>query len=178
MPNLYKKFLSNDFLIKHSNFPSLWMPERKRQLLCWLQKSWRRSWVPPKSDGMPKGAKNSWKGNLKPQTRKNWEVLSWEAFLLLLLNLFPQVAFWPSWGEGPTPGPSPSWMAHSLHLLLLLLDCQRKVKVWMHRLLPRHHLASTTTTSPSSTTAKPTPTAGSRPLGGFDYYSLAYADSD
>ena len=37
---------------------------------------------------------------------------------------------------------------------------------------------STTTTSPSSTTAKPTPAAGSRPLGGFDYYSLAYADSD
>ena len=35
---------------------------------------------------------------------------------------------------------------------------------------------STTTTSPSTTTAKPA--AGSRPLGGFDYYSLAYADSD
>ena len=93
---------------------------------------------------MPEGAKNSWRGNLKPQASKSWELLWWEAFLLLLLNLFLQVALSPSWGEGPTPGPSHSWMAHSLHLPLLLLDSQRKVKVMMgktvlHRLLPRHH---------------------------------------
>ena len=36
--------------------------------------------------------------------------------------------------------------------------------------------SSTTATSPSSTTAEPA--KGSRPLGGFDYYSLAYPDSD
>ena len=39
-------------------------------------------------------------------------------------------------------------------------------------------LSSTTATSPSSTTAEPKRAKGSRPLGGFDYYSLAYADSD
>ena len=36
----------------------------------------------------------------------------------------------------------------------------------------------TTTASASSTTAEPPPAAGSRPAGGFDYYSLAYTDSD
>ena len=35
-----------------------------------------------------------------------------------------------------------------------------------------------TATPPSSTTAEPRPAAGSRPLGTFDYCSLAYADSD
>ena len=53
-------------------FRSPWMPEkRNNQLLSWLQKSRRRSWVPLNSDGMPEGAKNSWRGNLKPQARKS-----------------------------------------------------------------------------------------------------------